>query len=189
MEVKLIIPRRPYRSLQRPGAGRVDGVCLSSESMAALEQLTTCSRSATIALAIRMLHVIVSDDYISLNDVARDIARAADYDLKVARHLSNRLTILGNQIYHWSRRADELEPHDSLPEWLHDENDIHVIIARLATTPPRDLGLKFTTWTLRKLKEHLAENVNVEISHETIRKGLEKRNIDWRTAGAKLKEP
>ena len=54
----------------------------------------------------------------------------------------------------------------------------------LAATPPRELGLKFTTWTLRQLREYLIDHEIVEaISHETIRRILKNEGIDWQASG------
>jgi hypothetical protein len=47
------------------------------------------------------------------------------------------------------------------------------------------MGLKFTTWTLRNLREYLVEHEVVEeISHETIRRILKEEDIDWKASGA-----
>ena len=54
-------------------------------------------------------------------------------------------------------------------------------IVRVAQTPPRQLGLLFSTWTLHNLKRYLAQAGVVDhISHETLRKILKEANVDWR---------
>ena len=59
--------------------------------------------------------------------------------------------------------------------------DIKDNIIRIATTPPRSLGLLFSNWTLHGLKAYLMESGTVdEISHETLRKILKEANVDWR---------
>ncbi len=54
-------------------------------------------------------------------------------------------------------------------------------IVEIAQTPPRRLGLLFSTWTLHNLRRYLMEQGVVdEISHETLRKILKEANVDWR---------
>lgn len=54
-------------------------------------------------------------------------------------------------------------------------------IVEIAQTPPRRLGLLFSTWTLHNLRRYLIEQgVVEEISHETLRKILKEANVDWR---------
>ncbi len=59
--------------------------------------------------------------------------------------------------------------------------DIKKDIIRIATTPPRSLGLLFSNWTLHSMKRYLVQaGVVEEISHETLRKILKEANVDWR---------
>ncbi len=54
-------------------------------------------------------------------------------------------------------------------------------ILEIAQTPPRQLGLLFSSWTLHNLKRYLIEQGIVDhISHETLRKILREANVDWR---------
>ncbi len=54
-------------------------------------------------------------------------------------------------------------------------------ILEIAQTPPRQLGLLFSTWTLHNLQRYLMEQGVVDhISHETLRKILKEANVDWR---------
>ena len=54
-------------------------------------------------------------------------------------------------------------------------------IIEIAQTPPRRLGLLFSTWTLHNLRRYLMEQGVVdEISHETLRKILKEARVDWR---------
>lgn len=54
-------------------------------------------------------------------------------------------------------------------------------IVKIAQTPPRQLGLLFSTWTLHNLKGYLAKTGVVDhISHETLRKILKEARVDWR---------
>ncbi len=54
-------------------------------------------------------------------------------------------------------------------------------IVEIAQTPPRRLGLLFSTWTLYNLRRYLIEQGVVDnISHETLRKILKEANVDWR---------
>ncbi len=56
-------------------------------------------------------------------------------------------------------------------------------IIEIAQTPPRQLGLLFSTWTLQNLQKYLMEQGIVDrISHETLRKILREANVDWRRA-------
>ena len=77
-----------------------------------------------------------------------------------------------------------LQPRKA-PSWgSRVDSDVRATLVQLATTPPRELGFKLTTWTLRKLREYLIEHKIVEeISHETIRRILKDENIDWRASG------
>lgn len=54
-------------------------------------------------------------------------------------------------------------------------------IIAIAQTPPRQLGLLFSTWTLQSLQKYLIEQGVVDhISHETLRKILREAGVDWR---------
>lgn len=54
-------------------------------------------------------------------------------------------------------------------------------IIAIAKTPPRQLGLLFSTWTLQSLQQYLIEQGIVDhISHETLRKILREAGVDWR---------
>ena len=52
-------------------------------------------------------------------------------------------------------------------------------ICRVAKTPPQQLGRPFTTWSLSKLVEYLAEHKAIAISTETVRKILRDAGIRW----------
>ncbi|MET9315374.1 IS630 family transposase [Kribbella sp. NPDC003505] len=52
-------------------------------------------------------------------------------------------------------------------------------VCRVAKTPPQQLGLPFTTWSLSKLVEYLAEHKSIAISTETVRKVLRDAGIRW----------
>ncbi|MFK4086952.1 transposase [Kribbella sp. NPDC020789] len=45
-------------------------------------------------------------------------------------------------------------------------------VCRVAKTPPQRLGRPFTTWSLTKLAEYLAEHKSIAISTESLRKNL-----------------
>ncbi len=54
-------------------------------------------------------------------------------------------------------------------------------IIEIAQTPPRQLGLLFSTWTLHNLRQYLIkQGVVDQISHETLRKILKEARVDWR---------
>jgi transposase len=52
-------------------------------------------------------------------------------------------------------------------------------ICRVAKTPPGKLGLPFTTWSLTKLRDYLAETHMISASTETIRQVLRQAGISW----------
>ena len=53
------------------------------------------------------------------------------------------------------------------------------LICRVAKTPPERLGRPFTTWSLSKLIEYLAEAKRIVISIESVRAILRKAGINW----------
>lgn len=60
-------------------------------------------------------------------------------------------------------------------------DDIEKEIVRIASTNPRKLGLKFSTWSLRVLVGYVMEKKIVNsISHAEIRNVLLKHGIEWR---------
>jgi transposase len=60
-------------------------------------------------------------------------------------------------------------------------DDIEQEIVRIASTNPRKLGLKFSTWSLRVLVGYVMEKKIVNsISHAEIRNVLLKHGIEWR---------
>jgi transposase len=98
-----------------------------------------------------------------------------------------------NSIRYWIHRFNKegmttLRPCESLHWGSRVDSNVRATLIQLATTPPREMGLKFTTWTLRNLKEYLIEQeVIEEISHETIRRILKEENINWKASGSLLK--
>ena len=52
-------------------------------------------------------------------------------------------------------------------------------VCRVAKTPPQQLGRPFTTWSLSKLVEYLAEHKSIAISAESVRQILRKAGIRW----------
>jgi hypothetical protein len=54
---------------------------------------------------------------------------------------------------------------------------VRELIRRVAKTPPQQLDRPFTTWSLSKLVEYLAEVHRVTISAETVRSILGKAGI------------
>jgi transposase len=53
------------------------------------------------------------------------------------------------------------------------------VICRVAKTPPPQLGRPFTTWSLSKLVEYLAEANRIVISAESVRTVLRRAGISW----------
>ena len=52
-------------------------------------------------------------------------------------------------------------------------------VCRVAKTPPQKLGRPFTTWSLSKLVEYVAERKSIAISAESVRQILGKAGIRW----------
>lgn len=52
-------------------------------------------------------------------------------------------------------------------------------VCRVAKTPPQQLGRSFTTWSLSKLVEYLAEHKKITISTESVRLILRAAGISW----------
>ena len=67
-------------------------------------------------------------------------------------------------------------------------DDIEKEIVQLASTNPRKLGLKFSTWSLRVLVGYVMEKKKIvdSISHAEIRNVLLKHGIEWRHSKAVL---
>lgn len=94
-----------------------------------------------------------------------------------------------SSVRYWIHRFNEggiaaLRPREARGWGSRVDSGVRTMLIQLATTPPREIGLKFTTWTLRELGKYLVEqHVVEEISHETIRRILKDEDIDWRTTG------
>ncbi|UJW28755.1 helix-turn-helix domain-containing protein [Saccharothrix sp. AJ9571] len=52
-------------------------------------------------------------------------------------------------------------------------------ICRIAACTPTELGLPFTTWSLTKLVDYLAEHARIRASTETVRQILRKEGVSW----------
>lgn len=59
-------------------------------------------------------------------------------------------------------------------------------IVELARSSPRDLGLRFSNWSLRLLVGYLMQG-GVEISHTYLRQILKRHSIGWRTSRRKMR--
>jgi transposase len=65
------------------------------------------------------------------------------------------------------------------------DNDARKEIVKIASTNPRDLGLKFSTWSLRSLAGYLTRDkkiVKQGISHTRIKDILNESKIEWRNS-------
>ena len=65
------------------------------------------------------------------------------------------------------------------------DNDTRKQIVKIASTNPRDLGLKFSTWSLRSLAGYLTKDkkiVKQGISHTRIKEILNESKIEWRNS-------
>ena len=66
---------------------------------------------------------------------------------------------------------------------LNITDDIENEIVSIASANPRELGLKFSTWSLRVLAGYVMEKKIVgSISHAEIRNVLLKHGIEWRNS-------
>ena len=60
------------------------------------------------------------------------------------------------------------------------DSEARLKIIELASTPPRQLGLLRTNWTLDSLRDYLLSNEIVpEISRESLRQILVQSNVNW----------
>lgn len=65
------------------------------------------------------------------------------------------------------------------------DNDTRKQIIKISSTNPRDLGLKFSTWSLRSLAGYLTKDkkiVKQGISHTRIKEILNESKIEWRNS-------
>ena len=65
------------------------------------------------------------------------------------------------------------------------DNDARKEIVKIASTNPRDLGLKFSIWSLRSLAGYLTRDkkiVKEGISHTRIKEILNESKIEWRNS-------
>lgn len=108
--------------------------------------------------------------------------------------ISDLVGMHASSIRYWIRRFNEegmtaLRPREARGWGARVDSNVRATLVQLAVTPPREMGLKFTVWTLRELRKYLIEQKIVEkISHETIRRILKDENIDWRTSGSLPKD-
>jgi transposase len=56
---------------------------------------------------------------------------------------------------------------------------VRELICRVARTPPQQVGLPFTTWSLNKLVEHLRARHRIQISIDTVRRILRVAGVRW----------
>jgi len=136
-----------------------------------LDELDALFHHPVEALARRAAVVLLS---------AEERYRASEIATLVGMHQSS--------VRYWIHRFNEgglsaLRPGDGRGAGSRVNSEVRATLIQLATTPPREMGLKFTTWTLRELREYLVEREMVEISHETIRRILKEESIDWQASG------
>jgi transposase len=99
-----------------------------------------------------------------------------------------------SSVRYWIHRFNEegmpvLRPDEASGRGSRIDPDLRDTLVELAITPPRQLGLKFTTWTLRELQGYLVDQEIVDtISHETIRQILKDEEVDWQTSGCLPKD-
>ena len=65
------------------------------------------------------------------------------------------------------------------------DSDARKEIVKIASTNPRDLGLKFSTWSLRSLAGYLSKDKKIVkhgITHTRIKEILNESKIEWRNS-------
>ena len=123
------------------------------------------------------------------------LLRSEGYTVPEIRRITNHHD---NNIRKWIHRFDEhgiegirSKRNDHFP--LKVTGEVEEQIVRIASTNPRQLGLKFSTWSLRVLAGHLMEKKIVSsISHAEVRNVLLKHGIVWRhskTVLSKSRDP
>jgi len=80
------IPRLPYGTLQRPGSIRLN-VRLSPDAAGTLRELSTCSQTAVLDLALETLRAVVDADPVLAEGVGSRLAGAAGFDQMTPRRL------------------------------------------------------------------------------------------------------
>jgi len=126
-------------------------------------------------------------------------------DNPVLRHRAQ-VIVLSSQGYRVPEIGPMLSSHPAnLRKWIHRFNEggceglrtVHAggpnrrfssdqrdLILHLANTRPRDLGLRFTRWTLHKLAEEAGRRGIVDrISHECVRQILRAASCDYKRSG------
>lgn len=142
------------------------------------------------------LRDITEDEKNNLYDIMDNDDAQADYRAKIILLRSEGYTVAEIRI--------QTNHHDNnIRKWIHRFNshgidgivsrkhkrtapkitdDIEKEIVRIASTNPRKLGLKFSTWSLRILVGYVIEKKKIvdSISHTEIRNVLLKHGIEWR---------
>ena len=112
------------------------------------------------------------------------LLRSEGYTVAEIRRQTNRHD---NNIRKWIHRFNDYGI-DGIVSRKHNHttpkitDDIEKEIVRIASTNPRRLGLKFSTWSLRVLVGYVMEKKKIveSISHTEIRNVLLKHGIEWR---------
>jgi len=105
-----------------------------------------------------------------------------------ASEISDLVGMHASGVRYWIHRFNKggmtaLQPRKARSWGSRVDSDARATLVQLASTPPRELGLKITIWTLRELERYLVEHEIAKISHETIRRILKEEDIDWRASG------
>ena len=110
-----------------------------------------------------------------------------------------KIILLANDGYTVPEIREMTNTYDkTIRKWIHKFNDNGieglftkidyspmVKIVKIASTNPRDLGLKFSTWSLRSLAGYLTRDnkiVKQGISHTRIKEILNESKIEWRNS-------
>jgi transposase len=120
------------------------------------------------------------------------LLRSEGYTVPEIRRITNHHD---NNIRKWIHRFDEQGIEGIIRSKRNYHPSVKVTgkveeqIVRIASTNPRDLGLKFSTWSLRVLAGYLMERKIVSsISHAEVRNVLLKHRIKWRNSKTVLRK-
>ena len=95
MRVNLVIPRHDHDSTRN---GKRERLYLSAEAVAALDRLTTYSRSSAADLAIRLLDALASSNEIQFEAIGQELVNVIDSDNNGLRRMSRGFERISNDL-------------------------------------------------------------------------------------------
>jgi transposase len=120
----------------------------------------------------------------------RALITALSYEGYPVDMIARKLNLHPVNVRKWIRRFNKLGIEGLAPKkvgrklkfekWVEDE------IVRIVLTKPEELGLHFSTWSLRKLGTYLEKKGITKISHTQIRRILKARGLKYRRGRLKL---